>query len=237
MIKLILTAAMISSLAVSSSNKEMIRDTDAASFAVTDSDASEKPLELVDFGWYVEELSDETAYVHFCGLIRNPNEERTAMFPRMIVTVKDGGGNISAVEEQVGSDVKPGDTITLCGMLSMPAADVTKDAEIIFDLDWREFKSSSPIHSGVRTTDFEIRNVSIKNMGINSVVTGEIINHYSEDIDLVNVSVVFRKEGEIVYMDNTFLYGLKVGRVKAFEIQQYGPWPEHDTIEVSAIEW
>lgn len=207
------------------------------SSSADDFETSPQPLELVDFGWYVKPSDDDTAYVNFCGVIHNPNQEQIARFPRLMVTVRDGDGNISATEEQVGSDVMPEDTITLCGMLTMPAADVTKEAEITFDIDLSEWDPATLTSLGAKTTDFEIKNVSKKSTGMESTVTGEIVNHYTEEIGLVNISVVFRKDGEIVYMKNTFLDNLKAGKAKAFEIGLYDPWPEHDTLEVSAMVW
>ena len=34
-----------------------------------------------------------------------------------------------------------------------------------------------------------------------------------------------------------FVDGLKAGKTKAFDFQRYNAWPEHDTIECSAMPW
>lgn len=87
------------------------------------------------------------------------------------------------------------------------------------------------------TTDFEISNVTERNGDGGNYITGEITNNYSEDIGMVNLSVVLRKNGEIVYMQNTFIDSLKTGKTRAFQFWRYEEWPEHDTIEVSAMVW
>lgn len=233
----------------SSENAEMaepvdMADSDAsssssgvASFAADNSSSSVQPLELVDYGWYINPPSGDTAYVEFCGMIYNPNEKLIAEFPKVIVTVKNGDGSILATDEQFGSIVMPEDTITLCGMLSMPISDMEGDAKIVFSVDWSDLVSGTSMYSAAKTTDFAIDNVTERKGSNENFITGEITNNYAEDVGQVNLSIVLRKDGKIVYMENTFLDNLKVGKSKAFQFQRYNDWPEHDTIDVSAMVW
>lgn len=204
----------------------------------TSAKETEKALEIKDYGWYINEPStyDDTVYVEFCTMIYNPNETLVAEFPKALVTVKNGDGSILATEEQTGSSIMPGDTVTLCGMFSMPISDVSEDAQILFDVDWSDFSNSNSFYESARTTDFSFSNVSERN-GDQNYITGEITNNYSEEVDMVNLSIVLRKDGKITYMENTFVDGLKSGQTKAFEFQRYHDWPEHDSIECSAMVW
>lgn len=198
----------------------------------------EQPLELIDYGWYINNPSGDTAYVHFCGMIHNPNENFIAEFPAIIATIKEGDGSIGGTETQMADAVMPGDTITVCGMVSVPASSLTDDAEILFDIEWKEFVSSSPCFADARTTDFVITNVTEKSGGSQNFITGEITNDYSKDLDSIYIALVLRKDGEIVYMEDTFIDNLKTGKTKAFEFTKlFEEWPEHDSIEVSAMEW
>ncbi len=212
-----------------------------ASFSVDDEDVVSEalPLELTDYGWYINETSsyDDTVYVDFCGMIHNPNEALIAEFPEVTVTVKNDDGSIMATEEQMGGIVMPGDTITLCGMFSMPAGDLSDDAQILFDVEWSDFTTSSSMYKNVRSSDFEFSNVSEHKGSGENLITGEVTNNSSIDVDSANISMILRKEGEIVFMENTFIDGLKSGKTKAFEFQRYHNWPEHDTIECSAQPW
>ena len=248
------TDATISSGGASTENSESTEtpatDTEAASesegtgssssFAVGGgSSTAEKPLEITDYGWFMNEVSsyDDSAYIDFCTMIYNPNDSFIAEFPKAIVTVKNGDGSILATEEQTGSIIMPGDTITLCGMFSMPIADISDDAQIMFDVDWSDFTSGNSFYDAVKTTDFTFTNVSERSSSDENFITGEITNNSSIDLDTVNLSIVLRKDGKIVYMENTFVDGLKAGKTKAFEFQRYHNWPEHDTIECSAMTW
>lgn len=194
-------------------------------------------LELADYGFCVSSTSGNTAYVDFCGMIYNPNETLIATFPKVLVTVKNGDGTILATDSQTGSLVMPGDTITLCGMFSLPTANITDDTAIYYDVDWSDLKTSTSLYSSAKTSDFIIANVSEQSSSRNNLITGEITNNYSEDVDSVNLSVILRKDGKIVYIDNTFVDNLKVGKPKAFQISSYHDWPEHDTIDISAMVW
>ncbi len=194
------------------------------------------PLELVDYGSYIGESSEDMVYVNFCGMIHNPNEDLIAEFPTILVTVKDSEGAVLATEKQVGSIVMPGDTITLCGMFSILETNMTAEAQIYYDVEWSDYTKSTSMYSAAKTTDFDITNIS-EFSGSENSVTGEIKNNFSEDIDNINISMVLRKDGKIVYMENTFLDNLGTGQTKAFEFESYHDWPEHDTVEVSAMVW
>ena len=43
---------------------------------------------------------------------------------------------ICGTETQMGGAVMPGDTITLCGMVSVPASSLADDTDILFDIEW-----------------------------------------------------------------------------------------------------
>lgn len=202
----------------------------------TGSNNEEVPLELTDYGWYINDSSGDEAFIDFCGMIYNPNSQLVAEFPTITVTAKNGDGSILATEEQMGGTIMPGDTITLCGMFLMPISDVTEDAQIIFEVDCNDFVNGNSFHKSARTTDFEITNVTERN-GDENYITGEIMNNFSEDVDMVNLALVLRQNGKIVYMENAFIDNLKVGKATAFEFQRYGDWPTHDSIELSAMVW
>lgn len=194
---------------------------------------SELPLEVTDSGWYMHDPSGETAYVEVCGMIYNPNSQLIAEFPVLTVTAKDGDGIILATEDMTGSLIMPGDTITLCGMFSIPIFDSTDDIQMTFEADYSEL-SSSTMYQPVRSTDFEIKNVNERS-GDKVYITGEIVNNFTEDVDQINLALVLRKDGKIVYMENSFVDNLRVGKSKAFEFR--GEYPPHDSYELSAMVW
>ena len=199
--------------------------------SVKGSAEEEKPLELVDYGWYADPPGySDTIYVHFCGMVHNPNSHAVA-FPDVIATVKNGDGSILATADQMGMSVMPDDTVTLIGMLPLPSGDISEDAQIFFDVEWSDYGAKD----SAKTTDFVIENVSEHN-GDQNFITGEVTNNWTEEVN-ANISMVLRKDGEIVFVENTFVDKCKPGKAKAFEFQRYSDWPEHDTIDISAQPW
>ncbi len=212
-----------------------------ASFSVDSGDtaANAQPLEISDYGWYINPPStfDDTVYVDYCAMVHNPNETLIAEFPKIYVTVKNGDGSIMASDDLTGGVVLPGDTITLCSMFAMPSGDLSDDAQIVFDVDCSDFTTNTDLRENIRSTDFEFANVSEHKGSSENLITGEITNKSSFDVDTANVTIVLRKDGKIVYMESTYVDGLNQGKTRAFEFSRYHDWPEHDTIECSAQAW
>lgn len=192
-----------------------------------------QPLELVDHGFAVTGSLEDSIFLNFCGKIHNPNETWIAASPTVVVTIKNGDGTIMATASEMASLIMPEDTITLCGTLTVPVAGMTDDASIHFGVEWSDMWGDTFIYSGARTTDFEISNVS-ELSGLNNLITGEITNNYSENVSMANLSLVLRKDGEIVHVERIFVDNLIAGNTKAFQFSAYNGWPEHDVIEISA---
>lgn len=220
-------------------SKDSFGSAGTASFSVEKESEEKKTLELIEYGWCIEPnlLGSDTVYVDFCGLIHNPNAEFVANFPQINVTVKNGEGNILATGKQVGNYIMPEDTVTLVGMMSLSASNVTEDTQIYFDVEWSDF-TSAMADNRPKTTDFAIENVSEQKGSTYSYsITGEVTNHTLEKVDIINLTIILRKEGKIVYMESSFMDNLQLEKAKAFEVERFSEWPEHDTIDVSAQVW
>ena len=201
--------------------------------------ASAQPLEIKDYGWYINPPSiyDDTTYVEYCGIIHNPNDKLIAEFPKLLVTVQNADGSILATDQMVGSIIMPGDTITLCGMFSMPVSDVSENTQIHFNWECDDFNTVSKLHEAVSSSELVISNVSERSGSSENFITGQITNDSDINVDMVNVSMVLRKNGKIVYMENTFVDNLPAGATKAFEFSRYEHWVDHDKIDCSAMVW
>ena len=157
--------------------------------------------------------------MNFCGVLYNPNETVSASFPKVIATVSNPDGTILVTDSQTGMKIMPLDTVTLIGMMSVPTQQITNETTIEFQVGCSDF-SSANLDRTPRTTDFEIKNVS-EQYGGNGFITGTVTNHTEDTTDLVNLSVLFRKNGEIVYMENTFVEDLRPESATAFQIKSY----------------
>lgn len=195
------------------------------------------PLEIADHGMCAEppSMGSDTVYLHYCSMIKNPNDTLIADSPKVNVTIKNGSGAVLATDSQTGFYVMPGDTITLIGMTAIPLSYITDDASINFNVSCSGFSSKD--RGGLRSTDFEISNISELPGGFQNLITGEVTNLSSGEVDMVQLSLVLRKNGEIVYLETSYVDDLIPNVPQAFEFQRFSAWPEHDSIEISAQYW
>lgn len=203
----------------------------------TDDTEDPQPLELTDGGWYADppHSGADTIYLHYCGMMHNPNETLAASYPKITVTISNPDGTVIATDSQTGGTIMPGDTVTLVSMMSVPLGRITDETMVSIQPSWDSFTSAN-LKRVPRTTDFEISHVA-EQPGSQSFVTGTITNLTESTVDSVNLSMIMRKEGKIVFIENTFLDDLRPGTPTAFQFDRYSAWPEHDTVEFSAQAW
>lgn len=197
----------------------------------------QKPLEIIDYGWCgtPNEYSD-SVYIDYCAKVHNPNTGFAALFPEVLVTVRNAEGHILATDSHMGGKIMPEDSVILASTFSILKEDITDDAQIYFDVQWREM-TSSDMDKYSKTSDFEIINVSERAAKHDSRVTGEIVNNFGCDVDMVKLTLLFKKDGKIVGIENTFLDNLKSGKATPFEFSFWSEIPEHDDMEISAQDW
>ena len=65
----------------------------------------------------------------------------------------------------------------------------------------------------------------------------ETKNNSAIDTSMIGVTVILKKGGQIVYGTTTFVNDVKAGAEKPFEVSALGTIPEHDAVEVTAIQW
>lgn len=191
-------------------------------------------LELVETFSYIDH--GYGSYLNYCGIIKNPNEDLIANFPEMTVTVKDDTGSILASDTYMGGIIMPEDEITMISFCEVPGITETDDLTVEFEVECDEFTDKSFYYPECLTTDFLITNIS-ELEGESYHVTGEITNTYSENIDNMDLSLLLRKDGEIVFMWSDYMDGLKSQKTKPFDIQCYADIPEHDEVEVRVQSW
>lgn len=197
-----------------------------------------KPLDLrlTDYGFYIEpSYTDDMVYMNFCGMVHNPNESQSAMFPEVIATISNPDGTIIATDSQMGAGIMPLDTVTITGTMAVPTTQITNETTVEFQVKCSRFNSADQ-NQKPRSTDFEIKNL-FEQSGSRCFITGTVTNLTDETVDSVYLTLLLRKEGEIVFIDGSFEDDLNPGVPTAFQFQSYSSWPAHDSIEVTAQVW
>ena len=157
------------------------------------------------------------------------------MFPEVIATVSNPDGTILATDSQMGMEVLPLDTVTITGIIAVPTSQITEETTIQFQVKCSNF-SSADLEQKPKTSDFEVKNIS-EQSGSQCFITGTVTNLTDNMVDMVNLSLLLRKDGKIVFIENEFVDDLQPEAPTAFQFRSFSPWPDHDAVEVTAQAW
>lgn len=210
----------------------------ASVFTVSNSSGVEqKELEIAESGYVESSSIGDTTYLYAYAKVYNPNDSLMAEYPKLTATVKNQEGVILATDYHTGGYIMPKDTIVM--VESIGVTNYTDDCKIDINVstDFTNVKNSV-IKENSTSKDFAFTNVSEITEKYNNKITGEIINNFTQNVDCVLLTVMLRKNEEIVYIDTTFVDDLQMGQNTAFEYDYYSKnWPDHDSIELSAQQW
>ena len=186
--------------------------------------------------WRISKGSGSSeAFVHYGVILTNNTDDKAAELPAVNVTAKKSDGTVLGTDNMVGSCIMPHDSIALSSLFSIPG-DAGDDIEVSFELEKADF-TGADLDSHPRNSDFTVSGISEQRFDLFPKVTGEIISHYSEDIDSVAVTALFRKNGKLVDAETTYVDDIRTGKARAFEISLYDDIVDHDSFEISVQEW
>jgi len=209
----------------------------SAATSTKSSSNEKKELEVVESGFYESSRSGNKTYLYAYAKVYNPNEKIMAEFPKLTVTVKNAEGAVLATDYQSNNYVMPNDTIMI--VASVGVTDYSTDCKVELNVKSDLVNVTELIKKqNSLTSDFTFVNVSEVPDKYYTKITGEIINNFSTDVDDIQLTLVLRKDGEVVYTDRTYVDDLKVGANTAFEFTKYSKsLPAYDTIELYAQQW
>ena len=204
--------------------------------AADDSNASEPAktgestgeVQLEESGYCITEDN----YIKYAFTIENASTNTAFEFPDITVTAYDTNGEVLATGNQMMGKIQPGEKQSFGSVMDCNG---TKPDKVEFDIDTGE--AQSPSEDAIKSSDFEISgtNERMDDIGGTSV-TGKLKSNAARDTESVAVTVLFKKEGQIVSGTTTFVDNVGAGKEKAFEVTEYEV-PEHDSYEVSALDW
>ena len=128
--------------------------------------------------------------------------------------------------------IQPGETQSFSSIMDCNGI---KPNEVDFDIDTGD--AQPPAADAIKSSDIEISGTNERVDSLDdTVVTGKLKNNSASDTDSIAVTVLFKKEGEIVCGSTTFVDNVGAGKEKPFEITEFEV-PDHDSYEVSALDW
>lgn len=182
---------------------------------------------IAESGWSV----DDQGYVHY-GIILENRGSMAAMFPTIKVTGKDADGNVVSSDEQILSELKPGQSAAWAGQAGTGTAPAAVEFSVsVSESNWKEDENAEDM--------FTISGATAQESGYGTVnFVGEITSLLEDaDLSMVAVSVVLRDgSGEIVGGYSGFVNNLAAGSTTSFDVLGYGV-PVYETFEVFAQSW
>ena len=193
------------------------------------------PLEITDFGYTVQPKTDLTieTYAYYGFQLHNPNTDTGAYLPKVRITGRDAEGKVVGTDEQTLMYVGPSETVSFGSVVSYgDSVPETVDIEFVSTetIDAAQTRYNSP-------DDYIISGTSEQADAFGTKIVGEITNSSESTQSTTAVTVLLRKEGNIVYGMTTFVNDLEPGTATPFEAACYGTVPEHDSYEVYAQGW
>ena len=184
-------------------------------------------VEITESGYSV----GDDGYLNYGVVFHNPSENDAYEFHKVIITAYDENGDVLANEEQVMNRIQPGETQAFSSIVDCNGQTPDK-VEFLPESGDR----INPSDDAIKSSDLEISGTNERADEWDTSITGKIKNNTSSDTDSVGVVVLFKKEGNIVGGNLTYIDNLSAGQEKAFEISGFEV-PEHDSYEVTAIDW
>ena len=195
------------------------------------SEGQKKDLEvqIVESGYSVNADSN---IINYAFVIQNPNDATAYDFPKVNVTAYDENNQVLANHEQTMHHIEPGEKQAFGAPMSSNGKAPTK-----VDFTVSSGEKTSPSDQQIKSSDLIISGVNERPDMFSTKYTGTVKNNSAIDTSMIGVTVILKNGGQIVYGTTTFVNDVKAGAEKPFEVSTMGTIPEHDAVEVTAIQW
>lgn len=186
-------------------------------------------IEIIDSGYHSDK---DNKYLIVAVVLKNPNLKHSLEFPKYTFTAYDDSGKIIGTDEQVLSFMAPGDVVASQSMLDIKGI---KPEKVEFKIS-NKLDSFSPSDSKRNLDTFKFDNISDLSSGIDLSFTGEVTNESNTDFDSVQINVILKKDGKIVYGLSGYVDNLNAGDKLPFEVISFSN-VEYDSYDVYGIIW
>jgi len=173
----------------------------------------------------------EDGYMHGGIIIENPSQDTAYEFPKIISTAYDANGAVLATDTQTLNSIQPGERQAFGLFMSCNGQ---QPSRVEFTVESGNKKA--PSDKAIKSSDLLISGANERTDKYNSAVTGMVKNNSQNNTKGIAITVLLRKEGQIVYGYTTFVDDLNAGQEKPFEASLHTK-AEHDSFEVSALNW
>ncbi len=188
-----------------------------------------KELEILSSEYTIIKSKYDTDFAFVIELY-NPNEVFAIDYADLTIILRDKDGKILKKEDVSLPKIAAGDKVVMADDFSVSFEEYDSvEFKVETDKDIGFVKQSG---SGIVPNEvFEITNVSEYQNDYDISFTGEITNNSDIDVEYVTIYIVFRKDGQIVGLEDEFISDLSGGETEVFEISTYDDI-KYDTYEI-----
>lgn len=183
-------------------------------------------IKLLGASW--EKKMDGYTYVYYSAELSNGNS-KTAGACQITVTSRDAEGHVLDVSNGYTGRIAGNDTIRFSGGV-MYVGDVPSAVELAVGNPMGGYNDH--FDATAKASDFQFKNVARLD---ESKISGDVVNNSSVDCTNVRVSVILKKNGQVI--GDTYTYANNVkgnGGSAPFVIYSF---VDYDSFEVVAAEW
>ena len=183
-------------------------------------------IKLLGASW--EKKMDGYTYVYYSAELSNGNS-KTAGACQITVTSRDAEGHVLDVSNGYTGRIAGNDTIRFSGGV-MYVGDVPSAVELAVGNPMGGYNDH--FDATAKASDFQFKNVARLD---ESKISGDVVNNSSVDCTNVRVSVILKKNGQVIGGTYTYANNVKGnGGSAPFVIYSY---VDYDSFEVVAAEW
>ena len=183
-------------------------------------------IKLLGASW--EKKMDGYTYVYYSAELSNRNS-KTAGACQITVTSRDAEGHVLDVSNGYTGRIAGNDTIRFSGGV-MYVGDVPSAVELAVGNPMSGYNDH--FDATAKASDFQFKNVARLD---ESKISGDVVNNSSVDCTNVRVSVILKKNGQVIGGTYTYANNVKGnGGSAPFVIYSF---VDYDSFEVVAAEW
>lgn len=183
-------------------------------------------IKLLGASW--EKKMDGYTYVYYSAELSNGNS-KTAGACQITVTSRDAAGHVLDVSNDYTGRIAGNDTIRFSGRV-MYVGDVPSAVELAVGNPMGGYNDH--FDATAKASDFQFKNVARLD---ESKISGDVVNNSSVDCTNVRVSVILKKNGQVIGGAYTYANNVKGnGGSAPFVIYSF---VDYDSFEVVAAEW
>lgn len=183
-------------------------------------------IKLLGASW--EKKMDGYTYVYYSAELSNGNS-KTAGACQITVTSRDAEGHVLDVSNGYTGRIAGNDTIRFSGGV-MYVGDVPSAVELAVGNPMGGYNDH--FDATAKASDFQFKNVARLD---ESKISGDVVNNSSVDCTNVRVSVILKKNGQVICGTYTYANNVKGnGGSAPFVIYSF---VDYDSFEVVAAEW